>query len=196
METRNRRAAISVRCLLLVASLPAVQACGGGGGGPTESPPAGAPVDDGSGPQAVPPPPEGGQPPTVPPATGVPPGAIPASAAGLTVFFRLDPRLTTSSYMGDRWVAPATFTFVAETIAVLHARARVLHVQGTVDATATWTAADPEMLAVSPGTGHEVAITVRREGRSSLTVASADGSRELVVTAARHAGSWRVDVTQ
>lgn len=201
----NARAAIGVwLALALTGPMAAVQACGASGADRDPAP--ASPAEGDAGPENVPAPPpsDGGVvPPAVPPATdpgptAVPsPPAAPAAATGLTVFFRLDPRITRSHYMGDRWVAPATFTLVVTGAdVILDARAHLVSAGGTLDVSATWTPADPEMLSVSAPAGHEVAIAVRRAGRSTLTVAAPQGSRELVVTAAREGGSWRVDVTQ
>lgn len=99
--------------------------------------------------------------------------------------------------MGERWVAPETFTVVQTGTEVsVDARARLVEASGTQDAVATWTSDSPEMVAVSPSVGHEVRLTVRRTGRSVLSVTSAAGKAELSVSAANDAGSWRVDFTR
>jgi hypothetical protein len=114
------------------------------------------------------------------------------------VFFKLDERITTSVYMGERWVAPETFTVVVQqgSEVSVDARAHLVDVSGTSEAVATWTTDAPEMVAVSTNVGHEVRLTIRRPGQSKLTVSSAAGTSELSVVAANDAGSWRVDFTR
>lgn len=113
------------------------------------------------------------------------------------MFFKLDERITTSVYMGERWVAPETFTVVQQGAEVsIDARARLVAASGTQDAVATWTSDMPEMVTVSTNVGHEVRLTIRRTGQSKLSVTSAAGAAELSVTAVYDAGSWRVDFTR
>jgi hypothetical protein len=179
--------------LALTGSIAVLQACGSQGGADRGPPPAGTPAGGDVGGPGTPPSDTG---PDALPSPGAP-APSPAAANGLTVFFMVDPRITTGAYMGERWVAPATFVLVVQGAeAVVAARAHMVDGTGSRDVTATWTAADPGMLAVSPVKGHEVAIAVRRPGRSALTVASAEGSRELTVVAVRDAASWRIDVSQ
>jgi hypothetical protein len=116
---------------------------------------------------------------------------------GVRVSFKVDPRITQGHYHGDRWVSPPTFTLIVQAASpVVSARAHLAQDGGLMDASATWTAADPSMIAISPAEGHEVAITILTAGQSAITVATAQGSNELAVTAAHDAGNWRVEVAQ
>jgi hypothetical protein len=109
----------------------------------------------------------------------------------------LDPRITTSHYMGERWVAPATFTLFNEgSEIVVDARAHEVAVGGMRDVTATWTPADPAMITVSPSVSHQVQLTVHRAGQSIVSVSTPEGSVDLVVNAVQPSGVWRVDITQ
>lgn len=109
-----------------------------------------------------------------------------ALAANGMVVFKLDPRLTRSLYMGDRWVSPQTFTQVQE-------KGKGLTVEGRSDSGTAWTASDPAMLTVKPAGGDVVSITVNGPGQSTLTV----GSRTLAVAATYVAnGILRVDISQ
>ena len=175
-----------------ILALLLAQACGAGDTSPPRAP---GPTPSGAEPQPVPPPTS--PPGPAPPADADAAPSPPAAAAGLAVSFRLDPRLTTSSYLGERWVSPETFTLVVEGPQVIvDARAHAVRAEGTTDVSASWTPADPALLAVSSAEGHQVSIAIRREGRSTLEVAHAAGSRQLTVAAVREAGVWRVDITQ
>jgi hypothetical protein len=130
------------------------------------------------------------------PATKV--AAVAASPA-IQVSFKLDPRLTRSLYMGDRWVSPPTYqhaTQVGDT-STLEARSHVLDAKGMpMAASPTWAPTDPEMMEVSPSRGNQVRITVRRAGQSRLKLTYGGVSKELTVKAVHEAGTWRVDVVQ
>lgn len=125
--------------------------------------------------------------------------ADPASreVAGITVSFKLDPRLTKGVYMGERWVSPPTYSRVQDGDSlVVHARAAVRDARGSpVQVSATWTPADSEIVAVAPGEGHEVRLTVRRPGATSVTVAHGERSKTLKVYAVEERGHLRVDIS-
>lgn len=113
-------------------------------------------------------------------------GAAP-DLAGITFSFKLDSRLTQGSYMGERWVSPATYTEAQDGESknlVVVARADGRNARGeAIDIRPEWRSADPEMLTVTPGQGGEVKITVLRPGESVLEVASQGLSRKLLVKA-------------
>jgi hypothetical protein len=116
----------------------------------------------------------------------------------LAVTFRLDPRLTRSLYMGDRWVSPATYTRVGETTGV-EIEVRVdglLPGGGTIAVSPEWTISEPSMLTVTPGRAGEAKITVLRGGQCSVKLSAHGLTRELSVTATAQATSLRVDITQ
>jgi hypothetical protein len=126
-------------------------------------------------------------------------GAAAADSPVFQVSFKLDPRLTRSLYMGDRWVSPPTYqhaTQVGES-STLEARALLVDAKGIpLAASPTWTPADPEMVTVSPSQGNQVKITVRRAGESHLKLAYGRVNKDLTVKALQQAGAWRVDVVQ
>ena len=122
-----------------------------------------------------------------------------AGASRITVSFKLDPRLTQSLYMGDRWVSPPTYQHAAQVgeSATLEARAELVGASGRpLAARPTWKAADPEMVTVTPSQGDHVKITVRRPGQTHLTLAQGDASKDLTLNAVHQGGTWRVAVTQ
>ena len=88
----------------------------------------------------------------------------------VAVSFKLDPRLTRSLYMGDRWFSPATFTTTQDVDRInVEVRAVGRDARGQ-DARIDpeWIAADPKMVTVSPARGSQVTITVHRAGESRL----------------------------
>jgi hypothetical protein len=179
MKERMRAGVTPVGCSLALACLMAI------GCGPEEShePPPPAPTNDGE--------------PQAPDPAGDPQGPGAAATSGLVVSFMLDPRLTTSVYMGERWVTPETFTLVHEgEVVPVHARAHLADRNGRSDVSASWTSADHDMLAVSLQEAHQVEITVRHTGQTTLTVTHGESSRTLIVMASQNAGVWRVDISQ
>ena len=99
--------------------------------------------------------------------------------------------------MGVRWVTPETFTLIHEgDVVPVHARAHVDDQGGRSDVSARWTSADHDMLTVPLEEAHEVEITVRRAGQTTLTVTDGERSRSLSVAAVRDGEHWRVDISQ
>jgi hypothetical protein len=143
-------------------------------------------------------------PPVRPVATVVsPPPAEPVSTAAASrvdISFKLDPRLTRGLQMGDRWVSPPTYTSAAHTGADVTIEARALARDSSGrpmrGVTSTWTPADPGMVSVSPAEGGAVRITVKRRGRSDVTVTSGGAAKKLTVVAFQESGLWRVDIAQ
>jgi hypothetical protein len=170
----QRRCALALVCLVTLA---------GCGTGEPDAPPPPTPADEAGGPPA--------------PDPVADPESPAAAASGLVVAFMLDPRISSSVYMGERWVTPETFTLVHQgEVATVHARAHVVHPTGTADVTAAWTTADHEMLTVPLDAVHQAEITVHRPGQTTLTVTGGDHSTTLTVVAAQDGGSWRVDISQ
>jgi hypothetical protein len=133
------------------------------------------------------------------PAGKAAPGASASASPVIQVSFKLDPRLTRSLYMGDRWVSPPNYQHATQVgdSSTLEARAEVIDTKGRpLAARPTWTPADPEMVSVSPSQGNQVHINVRRAGQSRLKLAYGGASKELTVKAVHEAGAWRVDVAQ
>jgi hypothetical protein len=122
----------------------------------------------------------------------------PAALADINVSFKLDPRLTRSLYMGDRWVSPPTYSGVQEKVFTVDARVQGLDANGqSVDITPKWIPEDPEMVTVSPAVGNAVQITVQRAGRTSLKVTSQGFSKILYIKAAPYqGGSMLAEISQ
>jgi hypothetical protein len=124
---------------------------------------------------------------------GKPVTAVP----GLSVFFKLDPRLT-AAYGGDRWVSQPTYTRVGDaTSAVIEARAQGGNADPKVKAAPPqWTSSDPAMVQVTPDKGGAVTITVKRAGTSSIRVTSGELTKELAVKAESRDNALQVEISQ
>jgi FKBP-type peptidyl-prolyl cis-trans isomerase len=114
----------------------------------------------------------------------------------ITVSFKLDPRLQNATYGGERWVSPPTFVG-ANAQDMVEARAEGVDAKGQkgkVDA--EWLPSDPEMVAVAPGHGEQVKITVKRAGESKLKIEARGLSTELGIKA-KYLGQYlQVEITQ
>jgi len=118
-----------------------------------------------------------------------------ADPAGLSVAFKLAPRLARGFYGGERWVSPATFKKVGEgKTCTVEARVEG-RTSGTGVGAATWTAADPEMVVVTPGAGSDVKLLVTRPGESRVRVEQDGASKELSVKAAYQKNVLQVAIT-
>lgn len=135
------------------------------------------------------------------------PVAWPGSAEGrssaelveMTVSFKLDPTLTRSLYMGDRWVSPARFSATSGTdTAVVQVRLQGVDARGVRRSAeaATWVADDPEIVAVSPVTGADVTLTILTEGETFVRVEAGRLSKVLTVKARQDRDVLRVEITQ
>lgn len=125
----------------------------------------------------------------------------PAGAPGVArieLAFKLDPRVTRSLHMGDRWVSPPSYTSTGPLDRVsVDARARVVGGSaGTARSMPVWSASEPDMVEVSPEEAEQVRITVWRTGQSSLTVETGGITRTLRIRAAEVSGALRVDISQ
>lgn len=118
--------------------------------------------------------------------------------AAIDVSFKLDPRLTQSLYMGDRWVSPPTYTRVGEgTTVTVQARAQgVDNRRMLMTIQPEWRSTDPDMVVIAPTQGREVSITVQRPGRSRIQIVSQGVSRELSIKAVMHDKSLQIEITQ
>ncbi len=113
--------------------------------------------------------------------------AIPVLAQ-IRVDFMLDPRLTRSLSMGDRWVSPPTFTNARQPgkRGTVKARAVGLDYRGRLlnrRLEPEWLAADPAQVTVSPTRGNRVTITMQSPGESTLNVNHGDVSETLTLKA-------------
>jgi len=126
------------------------------------------------------------------------PRSVSTAPAGFEISFKLDTRLTRGMYMGDRWVSPPTFIQIGTGNEVtVVARTQGLDAAGRkVNANPEWIPEDPEMVAVNPGPGNEVRITVRREGQSRLKVVAPGVSEQLDIKAAVMGDSLQVEISR
>jgi len=125
---------------------------------------------------------------------------VPPPVVAITVSLKLDPRLTRSLYMGDRWVSPATYnslsTQVGKSITV-EARAQGIDALGRRRrVNPEWISSDPEMVTVSPPRGSGVTISVRHPGTSSITLKSGETIKKLTLQTVQQGETWRVDIVQ
>jgi hypothetical protein len=146
---------------------------------------------------------EGGQEPAVaasPHEAGAGTAPSPASPspslAGMAISFKLDPRLASGTYGGERWVSPPTYTGAAAQDTV-DGRVEGVDAKGRpLSISAKWVPSNPEMVTVSPGEGGQVRIVVKRPGESRLQVSSQGVSRDLVIKAASRNSVMLVEITQ
>lgn len=121
-----------------------------------------------------------------------------AVLAGIQVSFKLDPRLTKSLYMGDRWVSPPIYTRIQEGKSItVEIRAVGLDARGrSHNIKPEWIASDPEMVNITARQGNEVRILVQRDGESTLRVTSEGISKHLDIKAVYTEKTIRVEIIQ
>lgn len=115
----------------------------------------------------------------------------------LAVAFRLDPNLTRSLYMGERWVSPPVFEFAQPGDAFV-VRAKVQSVDrngAATDLSGEWSTGTPGLVEITRGHG-EVTIVVREAGEGDLIVATGAGRKTLRVRAVRTADAMQVAFAQ
>ncbi len=142
--------------------------------------------------------------PAAEPAPGGEPSTVGAGKGGssklgsLAVSFKLDPRLTQSLYMGDRWVSPERFSISGgKDSATIEARVEGRDARGIGwPVTATWTTADPTLLTVSPTEGDAVTLTVHGPGKSTVQVDAAGITQVLSVDATLRGAVLLVEIRQ
>jgi hypothetical protein len=123
----------------------------------------------------------------------------PGALTGITVSFKMDPRITKGLYMGDRWISPPTYTSTLQEGKEIAVEARVHGVDAkgnTLKIEAGWIPSDPEMVTVAPAQGDRVKITVKRAGESRLTLSSNGFSKDLKVKAKYEGDAMQVDLVQ
>lgn len=137
------------------------------------------------------------------------PGVRPSSAhdktpalplSDIKLEFKLDPRLTKSLYMGDRWVSPPTFTQVGVEHAkqvIVEAVAHVLDAKGRpLNTRPNWVAADPGVATITRSQGNGVRITVTRVGETTVEVVSQGLSKKISIKAvSRGPDTLQADIT-
>ncbi len=122
-----------------------------------------------------------------------------ASLRNVRVYFKLDPRITSGIYMGDRWVSPPTYAPGPQKGEeyTLQARVQGLNSWGnTIHLESEWSPKDPEMIVVSPPRGDEVTLTVRRAGQSAVKVVARGVVRELSIKATDGDYGLQVEIAQ
>jgi hypothetical protein len=123
----------------------------------------------------------------------------PGALTGITVSFKMDPRIARGLYLGDRWISPPTYTSSLQEGKEITVEARVHGVDAkgnTMNIKPGWTPSDPEMVTVTPGEGSEVEITVKRVGKSTLKVAAPGVSKELSIKATEAENAIHVEFSQ
>jgi len=117
--------------------------------------------------------------------------------SGIDVSFKVDPRIARGTYLGDRWIrAPYLRVGEGEQVTV-EARAYVLDAAGQPTTIApAWRSLDPGMVTITPATGNEVSITVKRGGESRVQVTGTGVSTELVIRASYPNGVIQVEISQ
>ncbi len=119
-----------------------------------------------------------------------------AAPSDLQFSFKLDPRLTRSDQMGDRWLSPKTYrgTVGQDTVEVkvvgIDAQGRPVRVDPE------WVPSDSEMVMVSPNRGNAVSIVVKRAGESKVQLTAEGVSKELAIKAVYRDNALRVEITQ
>lgn len=115
----------------------------------------------------------------------------------LKVAFQLDPALTQSLYLGQRWVSPPTFDFAqpGRQFVVLAKAQRVDAAGERQDVSGDWATSNPEMVAITRGPG-DVTLAIREAGESDLVVQAAGERRVLHVHAEQRPDAMRVRITQ
>lgn len=122
--------------------------------------------------------------------------AAPAAVdkSSIQVSFKLDPRILSGVYGGERWVSPPTYTTTLDTV---EARVAGTDSKGGIrNISAKWTPSDPEMVTVSPSEGQRVKIAVKRPGETALNVTSDGVSRQLSIKAAYKNDVMHVEIAQ
>ncbi len=124
-------------------------------------------------------------------------GTSPQSAlTGIQVSFKLDPRLMSGVYGGERWVSPPTYVG-ANAQDTVEVRALGVDAKGKpIRISPQWIPSDPEMVTVSPGQGDAVKITVKRAGESKLQVTTQGVSNELEIKAASRNNILQFEIAQ
>jgi hypothetical protein len=105
----------------------------------------------------------------------------------IVVSFKLDPRLTASLYMGDRWVpGNPSYTSTLQTggQATVDVRAMGKDTRGRpMKIEPQWIAVDPDMLEIAPARKGAVTLIFKRPGESRLQVVAQGFTRELHLNA-------------
>jgi FKBP-type peptidyl-prolyl cis-trans isomerase len=114
----------------------------------------------------------------------------------IQVSFKLDSRLTDSTYGGERWVSPRTYTG-ANGQNTVDIRATGVDAKGTtVPIAPEWSVSDADMITVSPARGERVKITITRAGECTVKIASQGVVKELSVKASSSNNVLQIAIAQ
>jgi FKBP-type peptidyl-prolyl cis-trans isomerase FklB len=122
-----------------------------------------------------------------------------ARLARIVISFKLDPALTRSMYMGDRWVSPLVYSSTNQPGDSATVEARVYGVDATgspVPIEPVWALSDPTRLSVTPGEHGNVKITVRGAGESRLRVSAGEVSKELAIKGVQKNNGTHAEIAQ
>ena len=125
------------------------------------------------------------------------PSAPSPALSGVDVSFMVDPRIARGVYLGDRWISPPYLRVGEGEQVTVEARAYLLDAAGRPTTIApAWRVSDPGMVTISPDTGNEVQITVRRAGESRLDITGPAIAKGLIIRAAYPYGVIQVEILQ
>ncbi|HET8538725.1 MAG TPA: FKBP-type peptidyl-prolyl cis-trans isomerase [Anaeromyxobacter sp.] len=119
--------------------------------------------------------------------------------ASLRVSFKLDPRLSGSTYGGERWLSPPVFTAAPQPgkVGTVEVRVRGVDAGGRpAEVVPEWTIGDPAMVDVAPAAKGEFRIAVKRAGATTLTVSSRGARKELSVSARYADDAIHIEISQ
>jgi hypothetical protein len=122
-----------------------------------------------------------------------------ASADDLRVYFKLDPRLTQSLQMGERFVSPDTFytTVQRGTELTVEVEGRTLNVVGDKnDVPLSLIASDPASAKVAHGQGNRLKVKLRGCGTHGLQAVGHGQSKQLTVATICENGTIRAVISQ
>src|SRR5919204_1346808 len=114
----------------------------------------------------------------------------------IQISFKLDSRLTDSTYGGERWVSPKTYTG-ASGQSTVDVRATGIDASGgTVSIAPEWSVSDASVITVSPARGERVKIAVTRAGGSTVKIAAQGVVKELSVKATSSNNVLQIEIVQ
>lgn len=111
------------------------------------------------------------------------PARSPGPLARINIAFHIDNATGSTAQMTDNWFPQISGARDGEFTVLARAEGRDADGR-VVNINPDWVATDPLSVAISPGTGQAVRITVRRAGASNLTVTAAGVSKDLAISAA------------
>jgi FKBP-type peptidyl-prolyl cis-trans isomerase len=119
-----------------------------------------------------------------------------AAVSDIKLTFKVDPRLTSGVYGGERWISPSTY-MGATAQHTVETKAVGIGANGNpIRINPDWIPSEPDMVTVSPNSGDAVTITVKRAGESRLVIKAQQISRDLAIKAASQNGFMQIEITQ